>query len=103
MREAQHLILTALVAQRQIEFVTSKGDRINRRSLDLKIIWDDIEGIAKPSSRVYSNKRLTEWANTLTGADQFKAIDTPEERQSSQTALETWLADWHSARILGKI
>ena len=99
-REAQHLILTALVAQRQIEFVTSKGDRINRRSLDLKIVWDDIEGIAKPSSRVYSNKRLTEWANTLTGADQFKAIDTPEERQSVQTALETWLEDWHSARML---
>ncbi|CAN5834498.1 hypothetical protein BH20ACI4_BH20ACI4_20260 [soil metagenome] len=99
-REAQHLVLTALVAQRQIEFVTSKGDRINRRSLDLKIIWDDIEGIAKPSSRVYSNKRLTEWANTLTGADQFKAIDTPEEHQSIQTALETWLKDWRSARML---
>ena len=43
-REAQHLILTALVAQRQIEFITTKGDRISRRSLDLKIIWDDIEG-----------------------------------------------------------
>ncbi len=99
-REAQHLVLTALVAQRQIEFVTSKGDRINRRSLDLKIIWDDIEGIAKPSSRVYSNKRLTEWANILTGSDQFKAIDTPEERQSVQTALETWLNDWNSARLL---
>lgn len=99
-REAQHLVLTALVAQRQIEFVTSKGDRINRRSLDLKIIWDDIEGVAKPSSKVYSNKRLTEWANILTGADQFRAIDTPEERASVQTALETWLDDWKSARML---
>lgn len=99
-REAQHLILTALVAQRQIEFLTSKGDRINRRSLDLKIIWDDIEGIAKPSSKVYSNKRLTEWANILTGADRFKAIDTPEERQSVQTAFETWLNDWTAAQML---
>lgn len=99
-REAQHLVLTALVAQRQIEFVTSKGDRINRRSLDLKIIWDDIEGIAKPSSKVYSNKRLTDWANILTGADQFKAIDTPEERMNVQTALETWHDDWKSARLL---
>jgi hypothetical protein len=99
-REAQHLVLTALVAQRQIEFVTSKGDRINRRSLDLKIIWDDIEGIAKPSSRVYSNKRLTEWARILTGADTFQSIDMPEERQKVMEALQTWLKDWQSARML---
>jgi hypothetical protein len=56
-REAQHLILTALVAQRRIEFVTTKGDRINRRSLDLKIIWDDIEGVTKPSSVLYADGR----------------------------------------------
>ncbi|MEO6590145.1 MAG: hypothetical protein ABIP06_12665, partial [Pyrinomonadaceae bacterium] len=99
-REAQHLILTALVAQRQIEFVTSKGDRINRRSLDLKIIWDDIEGIAKPSSKVYSSKRLTEWAKILTGEENFTAIDTPEDRQSIQSALETWLSDWKAAQML---
>lgn len=99
-REAQHLILTALVAQRQIEFVTSKGDRINRRSLDLKIVWDDIEAVAKPSSKVYSNKRLTVWANILLGTDQFKSIDTPEERGKIQTALETWLKDWQTARML---
>ncbi len=77
-REAQHLILTALVAHRQIEFVTSKGDRINRRSLDLTIIWDDIEGIAKPSSVLYSNNRLTAWARILTGSDVFQSIDLPE-------------------------
>ncbi len=99
-REIQHLLLTALVAQRQIEFVTSKGDRINRRSLDLKIIWDDIEGIAKPSGKVYSNKRLTEWARLLTGEDDFTAIDTPEEQQSIKIALETWLNDWRLARML---
>ena len=55
-REAQQLILAALVAQRQLEFVTSKGDRINRRSLDLQIIWDDIVGIAKPLDSSYSVK-----------------------------------------------
>ena len=38
-REAQQLMLSAMVSQRMIEFVTSKGDRINSRSLDLKIIW----------------------------------------------------------------
>ncbi|HSK74779.1 MAG TPA: hypothetical protein VK892_23980, partial [Pyrinomonadaceae bacterium] len=99
-REAQHLILAALVAQRQIEFVTSKGDRINRRSLDLKIIWDDIEGIAKPSSVVYSNERLTAWARILTGADGLQSIDTPEEQQNVRQALENWLNDWEIARVL---
>ena len=66
-REAQHLILTALVANRQIEFVTTRGDRINRRSLDLKIIWDDIEGIAKPSAELYPTERLTQWAKFSRG------------------------------------
>jgi hypothetical protein len=99
-REAQHLILTALVAQRQIEFVTSKGDRINRRSLDLKIIWDDIEGIAKPASTIYGNARLTEWARILTGADNLNSIETPEDCAEVLQAMRVWLADWESARIL---
>jgi hypothetical protein len=47
--EAQHLVLAALVAHRQFEFVTSNGNRINHRSLDLQIIWEDIDGIARPS------------------------------------------------------
>ncbi|MDQ6788500.1 MAG: hypothetical protein M3033_16980 [Acidobacteriota bacterium] len=98
--EAQHLILTALVAQRMIEFVTSKGDRINRRSLDLKIIWDDIEGVAKPSSVVYSNERLTEWARILTSSDVFRSLDTIEERSLVRSALESWLGDWQMTQIL---
>ncbi len=99
-REAQHLILTALVAQRQIEFVTSKGDRINRRSLDLKIIWDDIEGIAKPASVIYGNARLLEWARILTGSDVLRSIETPEETEEVCAALATWLKDWQATRIL---
>lgn len=99
-REAQYLILTALVAQRRIEFVTTNGDRINRRSLDLKIIWDDIEGVAKPSGVLYADKRLIEWARTLTGADEFKSIDAPKDRQAIKAALEKWLIDWQSAHVL---
>jgi hypothetical protein len=99
-REAQHLILAALVAQRQIEFVTTKGDRINRRSLDLKIIWTDIEGIAKPTSVVYSSERLTTWAKILTGAEAFYSIENPEDREAARNALRGWLADWEAARVL---
>ena len=99
-REAQQLILAALVARRQIEFVTAQGNRINRRSLDLKIIWDDIVGIAPPSGTVYSSDRLTAWAQTLTGADDLRSIDTPAEREAVYLSLQLWLEEWQKERIL---
>lgn len=98
--EAQHLILAALVAQRRIEFVTSEGDRINRRSLDLKIVWDDIVGIARPTTVLHSSVELTNWARTLTAVDTFKTIDDPEDREKISKALENWLLDWESASVL---
>jgi len=99
-REAQHLVLTALVANRQIEFVTTKGDRITRRSLDLKIIWDDIEGIALPSGASYPSERLTQWAKILTAADTFSSIDLPEDCVAVKKAFHEWLAGWQKARLL---
>lgn len=99
-REAQHLVLAALAAQRKIEFVTAKGDRINRRSLDLKIIWDDIVGIAKPSTRLYTSAELTAWAKTLTGVDSFTTIDDPVEAEEIIRSLEKWLEDWTKAQLL---
>ena len=101
-REAQHLVLTALVAQRQIEFVTSKGDRINRRSLDLKIIWDDIAGIAKPKTILYSSKELTNWVRILTGSSSFQNIETPTDLENIRAALKVWFDDWNSSNILKK-
>lgn len=100
MRESQYLILAALVAQRQIEFVTSKGDRINRRSLDLKIIWDDIVGIAKPAGYTYAGRRLVRWAQILTGSENIQSIDVPEDKQEIHTGLERWLSDWKKAAVL---
>jgi hypothetical protein len=99
-REAQHLVLTALVANRQIEFVTTKGDRISRRSLDLKIIWDDIEGIALPTATTYSTERLTHWAKVLTSNDTFNSIDLADDCERVKKALQTWLIDWQKARLL---
>lgn len=99
-REAQHLVLAALVAQRCLEFVTSKGDRINRRSLDLKIIWDDIVGVAKPSTLLYSSAELTKWAKILTGVDTFQTIDNPSDCEMVVQALHIWLNDWQNAKLL---
>lgn len=99
-REAQHLVLSALVAQRRLEFITSKGDRISRRSLDLKIIWDDIVGISAPSSQIYSSAELTNWAKILTGVDTFQNIDNPNDYDLICNALEVWLTDWKNAQLL---
>lgn len=99
-REAQHLVLSALVAQRCLEFVTSKGDRINRRSLDLKIIWDDIVGVAQPTTQLYGSIELTNWARILTGVETFQTIDNPSDCELIINALETWLSDWKNAHLL---
>ncbi len=99
-REAQHLILSALVAQRKIEFVTTNGDRINRRSLDLKIIWDDIAGIAKPASVIFGAQKLTDWAKILTELKDVQTIDVAEDRNQVKESLKKWLVDWQDAQIL---
>ncbi len=96
-REAQHLILGALVANRQIEFVTSNNDRIGRRSLDLKIIWDDIIGIARAEiSR--QDAALTTWAKVLTNVETFKSLEN--DGDSIRHSLKSWLNDWQSANVL---
>jgi len=101
-REAQQLILAALVAQRQIEFVTSKGDRINRRSLDLKIIWDDIVAVARPAETSYSTKKLVRWASILTGNDTLKSIDRQEDREALNESFTEWLKNWKEADVLNR-
>lgn len=99
-REAQHLLLTALVAQRQIDFVTSKGDRINQRSLDLKIIWDDIVGIAKPTGPAFSAKKLARWAVLVSGDEKIKSLDDETGRAALKAALEVWHVEWLKSRVL---
>ena len=99
-REARHLVLAALVAQRQFEFVTFSGNRINHRSLDLQIIWDDIAGIAEPFTEVYSSGRLREWAILLTGKESIKSLDRSDDRLVIIDAMADWLLEWKRARIL---
>ncbi len=95
-QEAQHLVLGALVAQRQFEFVTSSENRISHRSLDLQIIWEDIVGIARPSEEAYSNERLLRWAVLLTDDASLKTL-----RDSDAAAkLSDWLSGWRKARLI---
>ncbi len=99
-REAQQMVLTALVAQRQIEFVTSSGNRINRRSLDLKIIWDDIVGIAKPIETSFSGEKLKRWAALFVKEGDFKSLDRSQDREVLQAAFAKWTSAWNESRLL---
>jgi hypothetical protein len=99
-REVQHLILSALVAARQIEFVTSNGNRINHRSLDLQILWDDVTGVSKAAAEVYSDQRLMEWARAVTVNRQLQSIENAEDRLAITDMLSGWLSNWREARFL---
>lgn len=101
-REAQQLVLSALVADRKIEFVTGKGDRINRRSLDLTIIWDDIAGIARPRESAYSSKRLVRWATIITRDKTFEATGSIDDHERLRAAFEDWITEWKADNILAR-
>lgn len=101
-KEAQHLILAALVANRKIDFVTSKGDRITNRSLDLNIIWEDIVGVAVPEDVVYEQEELLSWVNALTAAEGIETANDLESQKLIQESLSGWVENWNSAAVLSR-
>lgn len=101
-REAQHLVLAALVAQGIFDFVTVSGNRINHRSLDLQIIWDDIEGLAAPRTEEYAVDRLLTWARAITGNDQLKSLDNNVDSGHVLSGLLEWLDAWEASDTLGR-
>lgn len=101
-KESQRLVLASLVAQRQFEFVTTSGNRINHRSLDLQIIWNDIEGIARPKTDAYSGDQLLSWARLLAGDNDLGSYDKDEDRRQVTSALAFWHKEWMSDAALSK-
>ncbi|MBC7796587.1 MAG: hypothetical protein H7Z37_06925, partial [Pyrinomonadaceae bacterium] len=101
-REAQNLILAALVARRRLEFVTGRNERIGRRSLDLKIIWADIKGVAQSATLPRSSAELANWAKLLTGKNGFASTDEPSEALRIRESLQSWRGEWNETRILPK-
>ncbi len=101
-RESQRVILTALVAARKIDFVTTKGDRIKKRSLDLRIIWDDINGIAGSIGQELSNERLIHWAALFSGNPEFRSFTDKAAVATLRSSLELWLKEWRRDRIFDR-
>src|SRR5690606_841188 len=101
-REAQHLILASLVAERRIEFVTSQGDRIGARSLDLRIVWDDIVGVMGTASPAVSSELLVRWARILSGDDKIKSISDNKERSLVMNGASAFLEEWDRHEVLSR-
>ncbi|HEY0006722.1 MAG TPA: hypothetical protein VGB17_18205 [Pyrinomonadaceae bacterium] len=100
LREAQQLILAALVAQRRIELVTQAGDRISRRTLDRELRWDEVAGVARIATILHSADELTGWARALTDQEQLASIARPEAREAVREALDNWLKGWRAKHLL---
>jgi hypothetical protein len=100
LREVQYLILAALVAQRRIELVTSNGDRIGRRTLDLKLRWEEIAGVARAATLLHGAEELTAWARRLTDNPHLRSIADPAARADVRAALSEWLGSWRDQRLL---
>lgn len=98
-REAAYLLLAALAGAKIVEFITTSGDRINRRSMDLKIIWDDVVAIARPAIASYPNARLIWWASKIAGHKKIRSFDKSEDRHAMIAELQGWLAEWENTRI----
>lgn len=99
-REAQQMLLTALVAERFVEFVTTTGNRINRRSLDLKIIWDDIAGIATPVDSSFSAEKVKQWAKLFLGEVPFETLEKAADQTALKEAFGVWSEAWNNNRLL---
>ena len=98
--EAAQIVASAVVASRKAEFVTKKGARINHRSLDLAIIWDDIAGVAKPEKAEVSDESLNEWAVALTRVEDLTSISDPAQAEQITERLTQWHQDWENADIV---
>jgi hypothetical protein len=101
--EAQCLILTALVARGMVEFVTKNDDRIGGRSLDLKLVWDDVAGVALPAQVVNLDEQLVKWAALLTCNEKLKSIGTEAGRQAVKQSLSGWLIEWNGRKLLERL
>ncbi len=99
LREAQHLVLAALVAQRRIELVTTTGDRISRRTLDRSIKWEDVAGVCRSAAILHNAEELTMWARLLTAHPTLPSIVDPAAREVVRAALSEWLDVWRAGHV----
>jgi hypothetical protein len=100
LREAQHLVLAVLVAQRRIQLVTTRGDQISRRTLGRSVPWEQIAGVCRTTVVYHNVEELTAWARLLTNEPALRSIADPVGYGAARDALASWLEVWRTGRVL---
>jgi len=101
--EAVQLVLSAVVANGLIEFVTHSGNRVTGRSLDLKIDWSQISGVARPRVAKVSSAKLLEWAKIVSGENSIRSLDDAADRSKVLDALVDISAHWKKNKPLSNL
>jgi truncated hemoglobin YjbI len=99
-RDAQHLVLAALVACGRAELLTMTGGLISRRTLGRATDWGEIAGVRRASGVHLGAAELTDWARRLTGRQDLPQINDAEGLARVRAALSEWLAAWRESTLL---
>lgn len=86
-REARCLVLAAMTSNGLIELVTQEGNRINGRSLDLKIDWNKVAAIAAPREGIASDETILKWAKAITESEEITSLREGSNRSKVIASL----------------
>ena len=95
-RQAVRLVLAAMAVNGLVEFITVGNERIRGRSLDLKVDWDQIEFLSRPSTTRIEAEKLTRWARLIAGDESIVSMTRPEDRLKVLGSLNDISADWQN-------
>ena len=95
-RQGVRLILAAMAVNGLVEFITVGNERIRGRSLDLKVDWDQIEFLSRPSTTRIEDEKLTRWARVIAGDESIVSMTRPEDRLKVLGSLNDISADWQN-------
>ena len=92
--DAVRIILTAMAHRGLIELVTADHERINGRSIDLKLQWSNIIAAALPGTVKISDEKLLEWARLVCGDESIVSLSGAEGRTKILEAFVEITAQW---------
>ncbi len=100
LREAQMLVLAALVALRRVELVTMTGERITRRELSGGLRWHELAGVCRAAEVAHNADELTGWVRLLVVRPELPSLGHADGHETVLAALADWLAWWRADAVL---
>jgi hypothetical protein len=92
--EAVRLILSAMAHRGLIELVTTERERVNGRSIDLKLDWSNIVAADFSRSVKNSDSKLLEWARLVCNDESITSFSDAEDRAKILAAFVEISSQW---------